>query len=84
MNILIRSEREKFLGENYVKVSEGKWRSADGMRQFRIKPDDYEGTHGMGHPVKPNTPHLHFEFLRPTPAGNFKVTKNAHVPLVGC
>lgn len=26
------------------------------------KPDDYLGTHGMGKPVIPNTPHVHFEF----------------------
>ncbi|WP_338849871.1 RHS repeat-associated core domain-containing protein [Massilia sp. W12] len=81
----IRNEREKFLGDNYVKVGPGKWRSADGKRQFRVNEDDYEGGYGMGMPVKRNTPHIHFEFLRETPAGNFKVTKNVHVPIdKGC
>lgn len=26
------------LGDNFVKVGEGKWRSLDGTRQFRITP----------------------------------------------
>ena len=80
----IGAERDKFLGGEYVKVGPGKWRSIDGLRQFRVGPDDYSGGHGMGMPTVLNTPHVHFEFLRPTGAGNFKVIKNVHVPLELC
>ncbi len=84
----IKDERSKFLGDDFVKVDEGKWRSIDGARQFRVTPSDYSGGHGMGNPNVPNTPHVHFEFLAPKflngqPTGNFTVTKNVHVPL-GC
>lgn len=83
----IGAERNKFLGDNFVKVGEGKWRSLDGTRQFRITPSDYNGAHGMGNPSVPNTPHVYFEFLTPKiqngqATGNFTVTKNIHVPLV--
>lgn len=54
-----------FLGDDYVKIDSGKWRSLDGTRQFRVKPDDYLGNHGIGQPTVPNTPHVHFEFLTP-------------------
>jgi len=75
-------EREKFLGEQFVKVDDGKWRSIDGTRQFRVTPSDFNGAHGMGFPTVPNTPHVHFEFLKPTGSGkNFRVVKNVHVPL---
>ena len=76
----IANERRLFLGEDYVKVSEGKWRSLDGTRQFRVKPDDYLGGHGIGMPTVPNTPHVHFEFLQPK-GNKFEVIKNIHVPL---
>ncbi|MET3182290.1 UNVERIFIED_ORG: RHS repeat-associated protein [Variovorax guangxiensis] len=82
----IGAERDKFLGDQFVKVGPGKWRSIDGTRQFRVGPSDYAGGHGMGSPNVPNTPHVHFEFLSPKmnagqPTGNFLVTKNVHVPL---
>jgi hypothetical protein len=78
----IGSQRSRFLGEGYVKVGPGKWRSIDGTRQFRVKPDDYLGRHPIGQPPVPHTPHIHFEFLEPTQSGNkFKVRKNIHVPL---
>ena len=81
----IGQAREDFLGDDFVKVSEGKWRSLDGTRQFRVNTYDYSGAHGMGSPKVPDTPHVHFEFLRPTSGGNFVVTKNVHVPLAkGC
>lgn len=71
-----------FLGDDYVKVDSGKWRSLDGTRQFRVKPDDYLGNHGIGQPTVPNTPHVHFEFLTPRSNGNgFDVIKNIHVPI---
>lgn len=71
-----------FLGDDYVKIDSGKWRSLDGTRQFRVKPDDYLGNHGIGQPTVPNTPHVHFEFLTPKSNGNgFDVIKNIHVPI---
>ena len=64
------------------KIDSGKWRSLDGTRQFRVKPDDYLGNHGIGQPTVPNTPHVHFEFLTPKSNGNgFDVIKNIHVPI---
>ena len=79
----IGNERKLFLGDDYVKVDAGKWRSLDGTRQFRVKPGDYLGNHGIGQPIVPNTPHVHFEFLTPRSGGNgFNVIKNIHVPLV--
>ncbi|WP_437977696.1 RHS repeat-associated core domain-containing protein [Sorangium sp. So ce295] len=78
----IKSERDKFLGEGHVKVGEGKRRSRDGARQFRVKPDDYQGKHEIGQPTAPNTPHVHYEFLAPNKSGTgLNVTKNVHVPL---
>ena len=76
----IASERRLFLGDDYVKVGPGKWRSLDGTRQFRVKPADYLGEHGIGQPQVPNIPHLHLEFL--TRSGNrFRVARNIHIPL---
>jgi RHS repeat-associated protein len=83
----LADERRKFLGDDYVKVDEGKWRSLDGKRQFRATENDYLGKHNIG-PGTPNTPHVHFEFLEPKldnagkPTGNFTTKKNVHVPLV--
>ena len=62
------------------KVGYGKWRSLGGTRQFRVKTDDYLGNHGIGRPLVPNTPHVHFEFLNPK-GNKFEVIKNIHVPL---
>ncbi len=76
----IGNQRKLFLGEDHVKVGDGKWRSLDGARQFRVKPDDYLGNHGIGRPLIPNTPHVHFEFLNPK-GNKFEVVKNIHVPL---
>ena len=78
----IHNEMRLFLGDAYVKIDSGKWRSLDGTRQFRVKPDDYLGNHGIGQPTVPNTPHVHFEFLTPKSNGNgFDVIKNIHVPI---
>ena len=78
----IHNEMRLFLGDDYVKIDSGKWRSLDGTRQFRVKPDDYLGNHGIGQPTVPNTPHVHFEFLTPKSNGNgFDVIKNIHVPI---
>ena len=78
----IHNEMRLFLGDDYVKIDSGKWRSLDGTRQFRVKPDDYLENHGIGQPTVPNTPHVHFEFLTPKSNGNgFDVIKNIHVPI---
>lgn len=79
----IKSERIKFLGEDAVKIDGGVWRSLDGTRQFRVVEADYLGRHGIGSPLVPNTPHVHFEFLGLLNAGGnkLKVIKNVHVPL---
>ena len=58
------------------------WRSLDGTRQFRVKPDDYLGKHGIGRPTIPNIPHVHYELLISKSNGNgFDVIKNIHVPI---
>lgn len=77
----ISADRRLFLGEDHIKIAPGKWRSLDGTRQFRVKPDDYQGSHGMGHPTVTNTPHVHFEFLQ-TRNNRFEVIKNIHAPLI--
>lgn len=79
----IKNERIKFVGKDAVKIDKGTWRSLDGKRQFRTVPNDYLGKHGIGNPLVPNTPHVHFEFLSPpNPGGkNLKVIKNVHVPI---
>ncbi|WP_349407786.1 polymorphic toxin-type HINT domain-containing protein [Pseudalkalibacillus sp. SCS-8] len=64
-------EKGKFLGNDYIEVSPGKWRNSDGSRQFRAKPNDIQGKHGnIG-------PYVHFEFLNK----NFEVSKNVHIRL---
>ena len=79
----IKPERIKFVGEDAIKIDAGTWRSLDGTRQFRVVPNDYLGKHGIGDPLVPNTPHVHFEFLAPpNPGGsNLRVIKNVHVPI---
>lgn len=79
----LKAERIKFVGEDAVKIDSGTWRSLDGTRQFRTVPNDYLGKHGIGSPLVPNTPHVHFEFLAsPNSADrNLRVTKNVHVPI---
>lgn len=49
-----------------MKVEPEKWRSLEGKRQMRVTPSAYNGGHGMGGSTAPDTPHAHFEFLRPT------------------
>lgn len=80
----ISAERQKFLGEDAVKIDKGVWRSLDGQRQFRVVPADYLGKHKIGDPSSAKyASHVHFEFLQaPTNGGSkYKVTKNVHVPL---
>lgn len=47
---------DDFLGSGYIELSPGRFVSADGLRQFRMKPDDLMGTHGGG-------PHINFDIL---------------------
>jgi hypothetical protein len=61
---------EKWLGPGYREIAPGVYRSADGLRQFRMTFSDLAGAHGdIG-------PHLHFEAF--TPAG--QRIENLHVP----
>ncbi|WP_079181484.1 putative T7SS-secreted protein [Streptomyces sp. Tue 6075] len=66
----------KFLGDDYVEkgVNRGVFRSADGLRQFRMDPDSIQGKHW------PDIPHVHFEIF-PEP-GAKKAAVNNHVPLI--
>lgn len=61
-----------YLGRGYRELAPGVYRSADGLRQFRMTTADLTGAHGaIG-------PHVHFEALNQ--AG--RVIENLHVPLV--
>ena len=64
---------EEFLGPGYRqlgKADSGVFRSADGLRQFRMDNGSLLGSH------RPFVPHVHFETL--DPLGN--VLANNHVP----
>lgn len=59
----------KWLGKGYTEVAPGVYRSADGLRQFRMAASDLAGAHGtIGS-------HVHFEALNK--AGN--VVENLHL-----
>ena len=47
---------DDFLGSGYIELSPGRFVSADGLRQVRMKPDDLMGTHGGG-------PRINFDIL---------------------
>ena len=64
---------ERWLGDKYREIAPGLWRSADGLRQFRMRDVDLAGAHGK------TGSHVHFEALNN--AG--KVIENLHVPLIG-
>ena len=61
----------KWLGAGYNEIAPGVFRSADGLRQFRMTAADLLGSHGkVG-------PHVHIEAL-----GKFgKVIENLHLPI---
>lgn len=65
-----------FLGDGYRELgrNRGVFRSADGLRQFRMDPDSMRGGHW------PDIPHVHFEIFE---AGGKKAVVNNHVPLIG-
>jgi RHS repeat-associated protein len=62
---------ERWLGSGYSEIAPGVFRSADGLRQFRMTASDLIPTHGtIG-------PHVHFETLNATG----QVIENLHVPI---
>jgi hypothetical protein len=66
---------ETFLGPGYTQLgtpNSGVFRSADGLRQFRIDDRSLQGLH------PPGVPHIHFELLNSR--GN--IISNNHVPLI--
>lgn len=67
----------RFLGPGYREIGKpgsGVFRSADGLRQFRIDDGSLAGTH------PPGVPHVHFEMYA-TPGNRIPVVNN-HVPVV--
>lgn len=66
---------EQYLGDGYTEIgapNSGVFRSADGLRQFRMTESDITGSHGnMG-------PHVHFESIDPI---NGRPIENSHVTL---
>jgi RHS repeat-associated protein len=65
-----------FLGPGYRELGQGRgvFRSADGLRQFRMDPDSLAGNHW------PDIPHVHFEIFEN--ARDKRPFVNNHVPLV--
>ena len=65
---------EQFLGIGYREMGKpgsGIFRSADGMRQFRMDTSALGGQHA------PHVPHVHLEVYRP---GSTKPETNNHIP----
>ena len=66
---------ERILGNGYKEISPGVFRSADGLKQFRMTASDLAGKGMPG-----NAPHVHIETYDPR---NLNVpTKNYHIPIV--
>lgn len=67
-----------FLGKGYKEASNGRFLSADGLRQVRMGANDILGKHGGG-------PHMNFETLAPNPTkpGKNMVVDNKHIYLDG-
>jgi hypothetical protein len=65
---------EKWLGDGYKDMGNGRYVSADGTRQFRMGDSDILGEHAGG-------PHVNFETLAPNPAkpGKMMIIENSHV-----
>ena len=68
-------EAEKFLGEGYNQAEKGRYVSADGLRQVRMKDVDILGKHADG-------PHMNFENLKLNPlTGKMAREANKHIYL---
>jgi len=65
------SAGQRWLGPNYREIGPGVFRSADGLRQFRMAPNDIAGHGGL-------PPHVHFETFN----GAGGKTENNHVLLL--
>ncbi|GAA0394138.1 RHS repeat-associated core domain-containing protein [Paenibacillus motobuensis] len=67
---------EKFLGQGYKEMGNGRFVSADWTRVVRMGDNDILGKHGGG-------PHMNFETLVPNPSkpGKMKVDQNLHIYL---
>jgi hypothetical protein len=66
------SAAQRWLGAGYKEIAPGVYRSADGLRQFRMTTSDLADAHGkLG-------PHIHFEALD----AKGVVLENLHVPLL--
>jgi RHS repeat-associated protein len=65
---------EDFLGEGYVYAGDGRYVSADGLRQVRMGVDDLGGIHAGG-------PHTNFEIREPIPGrpGHYSHTDTMHI-----
>lgn len=69
----VKPDVDAFDGYRELGKGRGVFRSADGLRQFRMDPDSMQGNHW------PDIPHVHFEIFEP---GGKKAVVNNHVPLV--
>jgi hypothetical protein len=67
-----------FLGASYREMGNGRFMSADGLRQVRMGDTDILGRHGGG-------PHMNFETLAPNPnkPGKNMLVDNKHIYLDG-
>lgn len=68
-----------FLGKDYIDKGNGRFLSADGLRQVRMNDRDILGLHGGG-------PHINFDILGPNPAKpNFftQIFPSIHIYLFG-
>ncbi|MCU0494066.1 MAG: hypothetical protein MUD01_20950 [Chloroflexaceae bacterium] len=68
---------ETFLGPGYRDLGNGRFVSADGLRQVRMGDNDILGRHGGG-------PHMNFETLEPNPLkpGKMRVKDDLHIYLL--
>lgn len=65
---------ERILGKGYKEIAPGVYRSADGLKQFRMTASDLAGKQMDG------VPHVHIEVFDP---GNLNVpVTNYHIPII--
>lgn len=65
-----------YLGKNYIDMGNGRFLSADGLRQVRMGIGDILGTHPFS-----GGPHINFELLAPKPGnpGHFQIINDIHI-----